>query len=278
MTTYAIGDLHGCHAEFLELLEALDFAPDRDRLWLVGDLVNRGPGSLACLREVMALDASASCVLGNHDLHLLAVARGNGRAQRKDTLDAILAAPDRDRLLDWLQARPLLVREAPGREPTRCETVMTHAGLLPRWSVPQAEALAGEVQARLAGETGGAFLARMYGNEPAGWRDDLDGIDRLRAIVNVLTRMRFIDARGRLDFTAKEGLDAAPAGFAPWFCYPREDRPRLLFGHWAALQGATPGSRIDARALDTGCVWGGRLTALDLETGRCTSVPSRQRR
>lgn len=274
MTTYAIGDLQGCHAEFVELLEALDFDPRRDRLWLAGDLVNRGPGSLDCLREVEALGDAAQAVLGNHDLHLLAVARGGASLKAKDTLDAILAAPDREGLLDWLQARPLAVRETfAGRD-----TLMTHAGLLPRWSLAQALALAGEVEDVLRGELAGAFLERMYGNAPALWRDDLDGIDRLRAIVNVFTRMRFIDAEGRLDFAAREGLDSAPAGFAPWFRFPRDDDARLVFGHWAALQGETPGSRVEACALDTGCVWGGSLTALDLEGGERTSVPSRQRR
>ncbi|QTF93629.1 symmetrical bis(5'-nucleosyl)-tetraphosphatase [Halomonas sp. BM-2019] len=272
MTTYAIGDLQGCHAEFVELLETLDVDPRRDTLWLAGDLVNRGPGSLACLREVMALGETARVVLGNHDLHLLAVARGGAALNRKDTLDAILAAPDRERLLDWLQSRPLLVRGTLGEE-----TLMTHAGLLPQWSLDQAEALAGEVQAALGSERAGAFLERMYGNAPARWRDDLDGIDRLRAIVNALTRMRFIDAEGRLDFTAKEGLESAPPGFAPWFRYPRADSARLLFGHWAALQGETPGSRVNAQALDTGCVWGGALTALDLTSGVRTLVPSRRR-
>ncbi|WP_027962449.1 symmetrical bis(5'-nucleosyl)-tetraphosphatase [Halomonas halodenitrificans] len=271
MTTYAIGDLQGCHAEFVELLEALNFDPRHDRLWLAGDLVNRGPGSLACLREVEALGDAALTVLGNHDLHLLAVARGGATLNRKDTLDAILAAPDRERLLDWLQARPLVVRETLGGE----DTLMAHAGLLPRWSPDLAEGLADEVETLLASEQAGGFLERMYGNTPDRWRNDLEGIERWRAIVNVFTRMRFIDAEGRLDFAAKEGLDSAPAGFAPWFRYPRGDAARLVFGHWAALQGATPGSRVNACALDTGCVWGGSLTALDLDRGERTSVPSR---
>ncbi|UYG08505.1 symmetrical bis(5'-nucleosyl)-tetraphosphatase [Halomonas sp. M4R1S46] len=267
MSTYAIGDLQGCHAEFVALLERLAFDPRRDRLWLAGDLVNRGPGSLACLREVKALGEAAQVVLGNHDLHLLAVARGGARARRKDTLAAILEAPDREALLDWLQSRPLLVRDG--------DTLMSHAGLPPQWGLDQAERLAGELESALGSERSGAFLHDMYGNEPACWRDDLDGIDRLRVIVNTLTRMRFIDARGCLDFAAKEGLDSAPAGFAPWFQYPRDDDPRLLFGHWAALQGTTPGSRVRAEALDTGCIWGGALTALDLATGERVSVPGR---
>ncbi|MEQ6916918.1 symmetrical bis(5'-nucleosyl)-tetraphosphatase [Halomonas aquatica] len=273
MTTYAIGDLQGCHEEFVALLERLDFDPRRDRLWLAGDLVNRGPGSLDCLREVMALGETAITVLGNHDLHLLAVARGGARENRKDTLSTILSAPDRERLLDWLQSRPLLVRR---ESPEHGDIVMIHAGLLPQWSVEQAARRAEEAEARLAGEGAGAFLEQMYGNEPACWRDDLDGIERLRMIINAFTRMRFIDAAGCLDFAAKEGLDSAPPGFAPWFQYPRHDDPWLLFGHWAALQGETPASRVRAEALDTGCVWGSRLTALDLESGQRVSVPSRQ--
>ncbi|CAM3543718.1 symmetrical bis(5'-nucleosyl)-tetraphosphatase [Halomonas lysinitropha] len=274
MTTYAVGDLQGCHDEFVALLEQLDFDPRRDRLWLVGDLVNRGPGSLACLREVMALGEAALTVLGNHDLHLLAVARGGARENRKDTLESILVAPDREHLLDWLQSRPLLVRSHSGAQG---DTVMTHAGLLPQWPVEQAAGLAGEAESCLTGERAGAFLEQMYGNEPACWRDDLDGIDRLRMIINVFTRMRFINAAGCLDFAAKEGLDSAPVGFAPWFQFPRDDDPWLLVGHWAALQGETPASRVRVEALDTGCVWGSRLTALDLESGRRISVPSRLR-
>ncbi|PXX98533.1 symmetrical bis(5'-nucleosyl)-tetraphosphatase [Halomonas sp. LBP4] len=276
MTTYAIGDLQGCHVEFVELLERLDFDPRRDRLWLAGDLVNRGPDSLACLREVMALGEAATTVLGNHDLHLLAVARGGEREKPGDTLAEVLEAPDRERLLDWLQSRPLLLRAA--GTPGSGETVMTHAGLPPQWSVARAADLAGELAATLTGEHAGAFLERMYGNRPASWRDDLEGVDRLRVIVNTFTRMRFIDAEGRLDFTAREGLDSAPPGFAPWFQYPCHDDPWLLFGHWAALQGRVPGSRVRAEALDTGCVWGGRLTALNLANGERVSVPSRRDR
>ncbi|MBA2779874.1 symmetrical bis(5'-nucleosyl)-tetraphosphatase [Billgrantia kenyensis] len=275
MTDYAIGDLQGCHAEFVELLERIDFAPARDRLWLAGDLVNRGPDSLACLREVRALGNAAFTILGNHDLHLLAVARGGARLNRKDTLDDILAAPDREALLDWLQSRPLLVRQA---FDAGGDTVMVHAGLLPQWSADEAAGLAGEVEARLGSERSGAFLEQMYGNEPACWQASLDGIDRLRVIVNVLTRMRFIDADGCLDFSAKEGLDSAPAGFAPWFRYPRRDDLRLVFGHWAALQGRAEGARVRAEATDTGCVWGGNLTALNLDTGERIGVSSHLRR
>jgi bis(5'-nucleosyl)-tetraphosphatase (symmetrical) len=274
MSTYAIGDLQGCHAEFVTLLETLDFEPRRDRLWLAGDLVNRGPGSLDCLREVRALGEAARTVLGNHDLHLLAVARGGGSLKPTDTLDDILAAPDREALLDWLQSRPLWLDD--GSASAR-RTLMTHAGLLPQWPLDKARALAGEVEAALAGEQPGAFFGQMYGNAPARWSESLEGIERLRMIVNVFTRMRFIDADGTLDFDAKEGLDSAPPGFAPWFTWPREDDPHILFGHWAALEGRTPDAAVRVEALDTGCVWGGSLTALDLESGRLVSVPSRQR-
>lgn len=270
MATYAIGDLQGCHAEFVELLEQLSFDPRRDRLWLAGDLVNRGPESLSCLREVMALGSAAEVVLGNHDLHLLAVARGGARLKRRDTLDDILHAADSESLLDWLQSCTMLVRQG--------EWVMSHAGIPPQWSVEQAERCAAEVEAVLCSESSGRFLEQMYGNRPRRFKPGQEGIDRLRAIVNTLTRMRFIDADGRLDFDAKEGLDCAPAGYAAWFQYPRNDDPLLLFGHWAALGGVTPGSCVRAEALDTGCVWGGSLTALNLDTGQRISVPSHQPR
>lgn len=266
MTTYAVGDLQGCHAEFVELLERLSFQPGRDQLWLAGDLVNRGPASLECLREVMALGDSARLVLGNHDLHLLAVARGAGSLKPHDTLQPVLEAVDREAILDWLQGQPLVMCQG--------EVLMCHAGLLPGWSQAQAVALDAEVQAVLGGEQSGEFLARMYGNDPDRWDESLEGVDRLRMIVNAFTRMRFIDAEGRLDFAAKQGLDSAPAGYHPWFQYPRHDDIRILFGHWAALAGTTPGSQVRAEALDTGCVWGGSLTAMNLESGERISVPA----
>ncbi|WP_249978677.1 symmetrical bis(5'-nucleosyl)-tetraphosphatase [Vreelandella olivaria] len=268
MSTYAIGDLHGCYVEFIALLEQLNFDPAQDTLWLVGDLINRGPGSLDCLREVKALGNSVRCVLGNHDFHLLVVARGGGQLKKYDTLDDILAAPDREGLLDWLQSQPLAVYQD--------DALMAHAGVLPFWSAQQTVSLSQEVQVALSSEHSGAFLTQLFGNHPDRFVDDLEGIDRLRCIVNVLTRMRFIDAQGRLDFAAKEGLDSAPKGFYPWFQYPRNDDLKLLFGHWAALEGQTPGAQVNVSAIDTGCVWGGSLTALNLETGERTSVPSQQ--
>ncbi|MHB0776372.1 symmetrical bis(5'-nucleosyl)-tetraphosphatase [Halomonas sp. WWR20] len=270
MTTYAIGDLQGCFVEFEALLTRLAFNPERDRLWLAGDLVNRGPASLECLRAVKRLGDSAKVVLGNHDLHLLAVAHGMARAKRSDTLEAVLEAPDRVELLDWLRMQPLLVTDS------ALDAVMVHAGLLPQWSLERTCRLAAEAEAILHGDRLVDFLAVMYGNLPARWSDDLEGVDRWRFIVNVLTRMRFIAADGTLDFSAKEGLDSAPAGFAPWFTYPRDDDPRIIFGHWAALEGHAPDATVRAEALDTGCVWGGPLTALNLTTGERISEPSHQ--
>ncbi len=264
MSTYVIGDLHGCHAAFTALLDKLAFNPAHDRLWLVGDLVNRGPDSLECLREARQLGDAVSCVLGNHDFHLLVVARGNGTLRKKDTLTPVLDAHDREPLLDWLQQQSLSV--------TKGTTLMAHAGILPQWSLSLAEALGQEVEAVLRSEQAGAFLGELFGDQPDHWQDDLEGMDRLRCIVNVMTRMRFISARGRLDFAAKQGLESAPDGYAPWFQYPRKDNTRVLFGHWAALQGHTPDAQIQVDALDTGCAWGGNLTALNLETGERTTV------
>lgn len=275
MTQWAIGDLQGCHEEFEQLLKRIDFTPARDILWLAGDLVNRGPGSLECLRSIKALGSSVRVVLGNHDLHLLAVAAGHGRLKRSDTLKPILEAPDREELIDWLRRQPLLVEDLVGNR----RTVMTHAGVLPGWTLNQAAALAREAQAALCSDDYRDFLGEMYGNQPDQWQEGLVGNDRLRCIVNVLTRMRFIDASGRMDFAAKEGLDASPDGFRPWFQYPRpegawDDSPRLLFGHWAALEGQTPCARQDVEALDTGCVWGGGLTALNLDTDERVFEPA----
>ncbi|WP_106477444.1 symmetrical bis(5'-nucleosyl)-tetraphosphatase [Phytohalomonas tamaricis] len=273
MSMYAIGDLHGCHVEFEALLEKIGFEPARDMLWLTGDLVNRGPDSLTCLRRVKALGESVRVVLGNHDLHLLAVAYGAGKLKKSDTLDAILEAPDRIELLDWLRCQPLMVATSDST------TVMTHAGLLPQWSVKKTAILAREAESVLSSDQAGDFIHHMYGNSPARFVDDLEGWDRIRAIVNVFTRMRFIAADGTLDFDAKEGIETAPGGFAPWFQFAREhDDPRIIFGHWASLEGRTPKARVNVEALDTGCMWGGALTALDLTSGERVAIPSQSAR
>ena len=267
MSVYAVGDIQGCHAEFCELLSAIGFSPAHDRLWLVGDLVNRGPDSLAVLREVKALGDAAATVLGNHDLHLITVARGHRRPSRSDTIDAILAAPDRADLIDWLQAQPLVVVEG--------DRLMVHAGLLPQWTAAQAESLSGEVQRALRGPEADAFLARLYGDEPRNWHDGLQGLDRLRVIVNACTRLRFCMPDGTMDFREKRGLAHAPPGMRAWFehAHRQSAGTHVVCGHWSTM-GLYDGPRVTM--LDTGCVWGGKLTAMRLEDRRLYQVPSRQ--
>ena len=250
--TWAIGDLQGCLDCLLRLLPQL---PGDARLWMPGDLVNRGPRSLDSLRWAMAQGERLAVVLGNHDLHLLAVAAGIRRAHRTDTLEDILAAPDRDALIDWVRSRPLAHFEH--------GWLMVHAGVLPQWSVERTLELADEVHRMLAGPRWLDFLREMYGNEPAEWSDSLRGHDRLRVVVNALTRIRFCTPAGRMDFAAKEGLDHAPAGYLPWFEVPGRASAGtpIVFGHWAALGFM---DRPDLLAIDTGCVWGRELTAARL--------------
>jgi bis(5'-nucleosyl)-tetraphosphatase (symmetrical) len=255
MALYLIGDVQGCDAGLARLLDEIAFSPSRDRLVLLGDLVNRVPDSLAVLRRVMALQGAAACVLGNHDLHLLAVALGIRKPHRSDTLDDILNAPDRNALLDWVRQRPLALYEA--------GVLMVHAGVLPQWTVRQTLALAHEVEDALRSPDWGAFLAVMYGNEPDGWDDALRGPARLRVIVNALTRLRFCTPDGRMDFKAKGHADGPPPGLLPWFDAPerRTQGSVIAFGHWSTLGWF---SRTDVLGLDTGCVWGGCLTAVRL--------------
>lgn len=269
MSTYVIGDVQGCLGAFESLLEAIAFDPVRDRLWLTGDLVNRGEDSAGMLRWCMAHDASIVAILGNHDLHLLAVAEGFVPPHKKDTLEAILTAPDRDELLDWLRRRPLLHRE--GR------WLMVHAGLMPQWDAKTAESLAHELETVLRGEDYRGFLRGMYGNEPRHWSEALAGQDRLRLIANAMTRMRFLHADGGLEFLHKCAPADAPAGLIPWFDMPgRQSRDtRVVFGHWSTLGLYV---REDVVALDTGCLWGGRLTALRLEDERFFQVDCVARR
>ena len=258
MALYAIGDLQGCHSEFLALLAQLRFDPQRDRLWLTGDLVNRGPDSLAVLRTLRSLGDSATVVLGNHDLHLLAMAWAPGSVRRREPeLRAVLDAPDAAELLAWLAGRPLLQRD------DAIGWTLIHAGLPPQWSLAQAESCAREVEAALRDDPV-RLLTEMYGNLPDRWSPALAGIDRLRYAVNCLTRLRFVDADGRLLLGLKGPVGDAPPGAMPWFRHParatRNDR--ILFGHWSALGYLDePG----LRCLDTGCVWGGRLCAVRLD-------------
>jgi len=257
MSTYAIGDLQGCRAPFEALLEKIDFRPGRDRLLLAGDLVNRGPDSLGVLRLVYRYREHLDTVLGNHDLHLLAVNHNVTAARAKDTLEPIFEAPDGPELLAWLRRQPLLV-DCP-----EFNAVLTHAGVPPWWHLDQARQLAREAEAVIAGDD--AFFAQMYGNEPSLWDSGLTGYDRIRLIVNAFTRMRFVDREGRLDLDAKGSLDDTPEGLMPWFEHPERQitDTRIIFGHWAALEGRAPVAGVEA--LDTGCVWGGCLTALRLE-------------
>ncbi len=259
MATYAIGDVQGCCDELEALLARLAFDPARDRLWFVGDLVNRGPRSIDVLRLVQRLGDSAVTVLGNHDLHLLAIARGAAHLRPADlTLLPVLEAPDRDALLDWLQARPALHHDA------ALGVTMVHAGLPPQWDIPLARRCAAELEAALRSEHSGRLFADMYGNQPDRWDDELEGTDRLRFITNALTRLRVCDRDGRLLLKHKGPPSKMPATAIPWFQVPgrRWAGARIVCGHWSAL-GYYDGDGV--LALDTGCVWGGRLTAQRLD-------------
>src|SRR5436190_123969 len=261
MATYAIGDVQGCFDELQALLARLDFGK-RDRLWFVGDLVNRGPKSLEVLRFVRSLGNRAITVLGNHDLHLVTQHEGFERPRKDDTIHDVLAAPDRKELVDWLRKRPMM--HASG------DFAMVHAGLLPQWTIKRSVELACEVEGALRRRNYRDFLANMYGSKPDQWSDELEGWDRLRVIVNAMTRMRFATPKGKMDFHAK-GTEA-PQGFRAWFDLRPKEKASLICGHWSAL-----GLKLRPRlaALDSGCVWGGKLSALRLEDRRLYQVPCR---
>lgn len=256
---YLIGDLQGCCDALDRLLAEIGFSPSRDHLYVLGDLVNRGPCSLQVLQRLASFGEAATCLLGNHDLHLLAVAHGVRRPHRSDTLGPILDSPQREAWIGWLRRQRLAV-QAHG-------WLMVHAGVVPQWDAAQTLALAAQVEARLRSDELGAFLQVMYGNEPAQWREDLAGADRLRFVINVLTRIRFCDAQGRLDLSVKDGAQAAPPGLFPWFDVPgrRTAGTPIACGHWSTLGLLM---REDLLAIDTGCVWGGRLTAVRVDGGR----------
>lgn len=263
MAIYAVGDIQGCHTELVQLLEKIRFNPVSDKLWMVGDLVNRGSDSLQVLRLVKSLGEAAITVLGNHDLHLLAVAYGTGRLHRGDTLDAILNAPDREELLNWLRNQRLLHVEG--------NFVLVHAGLLPSWTVEQAASLAGEVECALRGDGHVEFFAHMYGNQPDTWNNGLTGYKRLRVITNAMTRMRICTKRGAMEFDFKGEQQNIPSEYRPWFDIP--DRASasatVIFGHWSALGLMVKDNAI---ALDTGCLWGGPLTAIRLDDRKIIQV------
>lgn len=265
MATYAIGDIQGCYHAFQALLKRLKFNPAHDRLWLVGDLINRGSGSLEVLRWCFEHQHALRVVLGNHDLHALVVAEGIVNAHRGDTLDAILQAGDREQLLHWLRMQKLMHYEH--------GYLMVHAGLLPQWTTQQALSYAAEVEAVLHGDDYLDFFKQMYGNLPDHWDADLRGIDRLRVITNAATRLRVCDADGQMEFQFKGELEDIPPGYMPWFDVPqRASRDtQVIFGHWSAL-GLQ--QRDNIYALDTGCLWGGKLTAMNLDTKAITQVDS----
>lgn len=256
MTTYAIGDLQGCHTQLIALLEKIDATSPDAQLVFVGDIVNRGPKSLATLRQIHALGKRARIVLGNHDLNLLAVACGLRKPHASDTLDDILAADDREELLTWLRHQPLAIEDN--------GNLYVHAGVLPQWSAQQTLALSREVEAVLQGDDWPEFLKKIYGNEPALWNDELQGADRLRCIVNALTRIRFCKPDGSMDFKTVEGANNAPEGLLPWFDLPnrKTEDCTVVFGHWSTLGLLV---RPNVLGLDTGCVWGGKLTAINLQ-------------
>lgn len=264
MATYAIGDLQGCYQHFLELLDLTGFNSTRDKLWLVGDIVNRGPDSLSLLRMLRALGEAVVVVLGNHDLHLLAIAAGSAQQKHGDTLQPILDAPDRTTLLDWLRHQRLFYHED--------EYALVHAGLLPVWHTEQAVMLAQEVEAIIHSDQFQEFSRSMYGNAPDCWQDTLRGENRWRVIINAMTRMRVCSPEGNMNFSYKGSLSAIPKGLLPWFdipCRASKDTT-IVFGHWSALGLHLMPNLI---ALDTGCVWQGCLTAIRLEDRKVFQVP-----
>ena len=276
MSLYLIGDVQGCNEPLGRLLGKIGFSPSRDTVYLLGDLVNRGPDSAGVLRRLMALEGAAQCLLGNHDMHLLACAHGVRKPHGGDTIQDVLEAPERDAMLHWLRQQPLARLETFGGQPH----LLVHAGVLPQWSAVDTVALAGEIEAVLRSPDYGDFLHQMYGNEPRLWRADLHGVERIRCALNALTRIRFCTPGGEMEFEAK-GLRAqdAPPGFVPWFEAPNRQTAdvTLAFGHWSTLGWL---NRPDLLSLDSGCVWGGSLSAWRVDgddahkPGELIQVPS----
>ncbi len=267
MTTYAIGDIQGCAKSFDKLLEAISFDHDRDHLWLAGDLVNRGPDSLGMLRRVVEMEERVTTVLGNHDLHLLANAAGVRQPAAEDTFQPVLEAPDAEQLIDWLRQQPLLHYDS-----TR-DQALVHAGLPPHWSVEEALTNAGEVERLLIGPDWKQSLKTMYGDEPDTWTHSLEQDARRRYSINALTRIRFCDVQGRLDFSTKGPPGSQPPTLKPWYEFPRPGgySAHIVFGHWASLGLFR---RPGYTCLDSGCVWGRQLTALPLDPlGEPVSIP-----
>jgi bis(5'-nucleosyl)-tetraphosphatase (symmetrical) len=256
MTTYAIGDIQGCHSSLMDLIDQIGSVSDHPKYIFVGDLINRGPNSLATIRTIQSLGDRAKALLGNHDLHLLAVAYGIRKSHPSDTIQEILDAPDRESILNWVRHQPLAILEA--------NHLLVHAGVLPQWDLQQTLALAQEFEAVMRGPDWLDFLTHMYGNMPDRWNDDLQGNDRLRCIVNAMTRIRFCTGEGVMDFSKSHNPDKPPSGHFPWFEVPGRKTANIpiVFGHWSTLGLVVQPNLV---AIDTGCVWGGKLTAVRLE-------------
>lgn len=258
MATYAIGDVQGCYDSLMALLDKIDYDDNQDTLWFAGDLVNRGPKSLKTLRFIKGLGDKAISVLGNHDLHLLALYYNKNNAKKSDTLEATLQAKDADEIMFWLRQQPLVHYDK------SLNALMVHAGIPPKWSAKKARKRSLEVETFLQSPDFRQFFEVMYGNKPDKWKKSLEGMDRLRIIVNYFTRMRFCTQDGQLDLVSKEGLEHKPKGYSPWFELERKAKDtRIFFGHWAALEGKADADNVFA--LDTGCVWGGKLSAIRIE-------------
>lgn len=259
MTIYAVGDIQGCLEPLQKLLAAVSFDQTKDQLWSTGDIVNRGPQSLATLRFLKNLGSAFCMVLGNHELHLLAASRGHRKLSAKDTIAEVLEATDANELLEWLRSQPLLLHKH--------GYVLVHAGIPPQWSLSDAKRYAAEVEKVLRSDHADNYFAHMYGNSPSAWSANLPKPERLRVITNYLTRMRFVDGAGNLELTCKLGPEQAPKGYLPWYAHRHRKTAgeQIIFGHWAALDGRYCGEGL--LPLDTGCVWGKRLRVLNLDTG-----------
>ncbi|MES2623802.1 MAG: symmetrical bis(5'-nucleosyl)-tetraphosphatase [Pseudomonadota bacterium] len=271
MATFAVGDIQGCYDQLRRLLDKAAFTPETDRLWCVGDMINRGPQSLQTLRFLKSLGTSVVAVLGNHDLHFLAVASGAFRDAKVNTMQDLMNAPDCIELFDWVRTRPLAYNEKLATQKGDKDFLMVHAGIPPNWTFEKAVACSKEVEEVLQGTDFIPFLERMYGDQPDVWDDKLTGTDRLRVITNILTRIRFCTLEGRMNLKIKTSANTAPANFQPWYNFQKLPKDRImLFGHWATLEGHTGISNI--HALDTGCVWRRCMTLMRLEDGERISV------
>jgi bis(5'-nucleosyl)-tetraphosphatase (symmetrical) len=274
MSTYAIGDLQGCYSELEELLDKINFDETNDQLWFAGDLVNRGPESLLCLRFIKSLGDKAKTVLGNHDLHLLAVANEVRKPHRKDTFDEILDAKDSKELFNWIRQQPLLIND------TELNFTMIHAGLTPQWTLEQAKELAQETETLIQSKQFDDFIQNMYGDQPDTWSEKLKGDDKHRFIINCLTRMRYIDKHGKLDLKETCAPGKQKKSLIPWYALPdrKTKKEKIIFGHWSTvlLGNEKDFKQYNVYPLDTGCLWGGTLTAMRLEDEELFSVSSKQ--